>query len=134
VVHACSCMTHLSHDPYASSVNAHTVQVKPILESLPPQAYAALPYALAPVVGNPIAMALSRVPRDTELPGFPGAFAEALRGMLPQLGALSRVLPQDTLVYKLQMLRTGCAYIDRRYGQARPPRVAPSKARTCCKA
>lgn len=96
---------------------ACSTQVKPLLHSLPPPAYAALPYVLAPVVGNPVLMALARVSGGTQTQDFPEALRTALLGMLPMLGKLADVLPKDTLLWKLEMLRSGCEFMDRRYGE-----------------
>lgn len=91
------------------------MQLEPVLAGLPPAAYSALPYAIAPVVGNPIAMAMRRLSPDTTLLDTPGLLGEALADMLPLLGALGEVLPQDTLLWKLKLLDSGCGYMNTRY-------------------
>ena len=88
-----------------------------MLASLAPQVYSALPYMLAPVIGNPVLMALGRVGGGTAVSDLPQALASALTGMLPMLGKLAEVLPQDTLLWKLELLQSGCAYMDTRYSQ-----------------
>ena len=67
------------------------LQIRPILENMPSAAYNALPFVLAPVIGNFVSMALRRVPQDTAPAQMPLAVATALQGMLPQLGKLAQV-------------------------------------------
>lgn len=109
------------------------LQVKPLLQAIPPNLYGALPFALAPVVGNPVLMALSRIPESAGSRGLAeqlDAGRSALLGMLPLLQKLADVLPQDTLLYKLELLRSGCEYMDRRYAQVRLPLRAARGAGT----
>lgn len=98
----------------------HVLQIKPLLQAIPANLYGALPFALAPVIGNPVLMALSRIPESSgnkSLPEQLDAARSALLGMLPLLQKLASVLPQDTLLYKLELLQSGCEYMDQRYGQ-----------------
>ena len=74
--------------------------------------YQAVPVALAPVLGNPIALAAFGVDRTASLPDQATALAQGLVGLLPQLSALSEILPPPTLAWKLQLLQEGnrCAH------------------------
>lgn len=50
---------------------------------------------------------------------------DGLTKMLPLLGELSDVLPQDTLLWKLRLLQTGCKALDDVYRQVRAHRRCP---------
>jgi hypothetical protein len=93
----------------------YCIQVEPLLAALPPALYQALPYALVPVVGNPIKMAMARVPADTPLTALPTALPQALLQQLSVLGDLGKALPQETLLFKLHLLESGCEYMASRY-------------------
>jgi hypothetical protein len=88
-----------------------------LLESIPESIYSALPYVLAPVIGNPLAMAARYVPRDTTGPQQVAALLQNMQRMLPVLEKLAEVLPQPTLVWRLQLLQDGCRYLDNRYSE-----------------
>jgi hypothetical protein len=79
--------------------------------------YAGLPYVLAPVIGNPIALAGRYVSQDIGGPQQVAALVQTLQRLLPMLGRLAEVLPQETLLWKLQLLEDGCQFLDTRYDQ-----------------
>lgn len=79
----------------------------PALANLPDGLYNALPYALSPVLGNPLAMAAVNVDRTASLPTQAAQYAEGLQKLIPQLGALARILPPQVLQWKLELLRQG---------------------------
>jgi hypothetical protein len=102
------------------------MQAKDLLRSLPADWYGLVPYALAPVLGNPIAMAAHGIASGASPLAQLEAVAAGLQKQLPLLGALTTILPQDTLLWKLGLLQTGCEYLDSVYCQVRLPQ------RTAC--
>ena len=48
------------------------------------------------------------------------ALMDGLQDLIPTLPKLVEVLPQDTLVWRLQLLEEGCRHLDSRYHLVRP--------------
>lgn len=104
----------------------------PAIAGVPEQVYGALPLALAPVLGNPVGLlaaglddadAASGSGGSTENEGGGGggggllqqraaALAATAVNLLTQLPALAKVLPPDTLAWKVELLQQGCAAVD----------------------
>lgn len=83
----------------------------PALAKLPDSVYSAIPYALSPVLGNPLAMAAVNVDRTASLPTQAAQYAESLQKLIPQLGYLSKILPPAVLQWKLELLKQGNAVV-----------------------
>lgn len=89
----------------------------PLLSLLPRTAYQLLPFGVMPLISNPVAMALRGV--DTSKPPQE-ALSDVLYsavGMLPEIAALRVMLPQDTLQWKLQLLKQGSERVESRLSQ-----------------
>lgn len=92
----------------------------PLLESgvLPPQLYDLLPTALCFVLGDPVRMAAADLPQ-APAPSLQSIFLGALErpqklatnllSMLQDLPAMVQMIPQDTLRWKLQLLKEGAS-------------------------
>jgi len=96
------------------------VQAAPVIKSIPAPSYAALPFVLAPLLSNPVTMAANRAIGATSPFDVVQRIGTGMLDMLPGLGKLAEILPQDTLVWKLGLLAEGCAYLDTRYHLVRP--------------
>ncbi len=79
----------------------------PLLTALPEEAYNLLPFALAPLLSNPLTMAAHDVDTTKPLPGQASDLLYGLLDLAPQLGVLRLVLPKATLAWRLQLLATG---------------------------
>jgi pimeloyl-ACP methyl ester carboxylesterase len=98
----------------------------PLLPSLPMEVYNLVPFALAPILGDPIRLAFSALAGAAEVSaqrgseqGQPGGAADvmaqatsALVGSLMRLGGLAEILPPATLARRLQLLTEGCRLVD----------------------
>ena len=89
----------------------------PALPSIPGELWGALPYAIAPVLIDPVRMARGMVDKLLETPtedpvGTLAAATQELAGLLPALGALSEIIPRDTLRHRLEILRQGCEFLN----------------------
>lgn len=92
----------------------------PVLPSIPSELWGALPYALTPVLMDPIRMArgifdkvTDKVVRTNDAIGTMTEAVDELIGMLPALGALAEIIPRDTLAHRLDMvLRLGCEHLN----------------------
>ncbi|CAG9466847.1 unnamed protein product [Pedinophyceae sp. YPF-701] len=117
-------------NPATSFSRTNWQTVGPLLGAVPDQAYAALPFALSPVLGNPLQMAaagagielpatlqdaLGRRPNGLDNmspPELAQRFVAAIVDLLPTLGSLSEILPRGTLLHKLKLLGQGCEYME----------------------
>ena len=86
--------------------------VGPLLPQIPENLYAGLPFALSPVLIDPIRLATEAV----EL-GNLSETLEKMTAMLPALGSLATIIPRDTLKHRLQILADACAYINENDGE-----------------
>ena len=98
----------------------------PLLPSLPMEVYNLVPFALAPILGDPIRLAFSALAGAAEASaqrgseqGQPAGAADvmteatsALVGSLMRLGGLAEIIPPATLARRLQMLTEGCKLVD----------------------
>lgn len=89
----------------------------PLLPQVPKEMYEAVPIALAPVLGNPLSLASAGVNRSAPLQEQAGAFAQGLTNLIPQLSALTNILPPQTLAWKLRLLAAGCKFVENKYGE-----------------
>ena len=89
----------------------------PALPSIPNELWGALPFALAPVLIDPVRMARGMVDKFIDTPsddplGSLVSGAEELMGLIPALGALSEIIPRETLAHRLEILREGCEFLN----------------------
>lgn len=91
----------------------------PLLPNVPSELWGAVPYALTPVLIDPVRMArgmmdkvMSSAVSDDPLTTI-AAGVEELAGLLPALGALAEIIPRETLAHRLdKVLRMGCEYLN----------------------
>ncbi|XP_061971282.1 phytyl ester synthase 1, chloroplastic-like [Populus nigra] len=99
----------------ATSFNRSQLQpLFPLLEALPDELHNAVPYLLSFVMGDPVKMAMVNI--ESKLP--PGLQIEQLSNnltaMLPSLSGLADIIPKDTLLWKLKLLKSAAAYANSR--------------------
>lgn len=86
----------------------------PLLEALPDELHVAVPYLLSFIMGDPVKMAM--VSPESSLP--PALLLQQLSGnltaLLPRLSGLADIIPKDTLLWKLKLLRSAAAYSNSR--------------------
>ncbi|XP_010532193.1 PREDICTED: acyltransferase-like protein At1g54570, chloroplastic [Tarenaya hassleriana] len=101
-------------NPATSFERSQLQPLLPILELLPEELHFTVPYALSFVMGDPLKMA--SVDINTELPtGIRlQLLREKLSSLLPFLSVLGEIVPKETLLWKLKLLRTGAAYANSR--------------------
>ncbi|CAK7340881.1 unnamed protein product [Dovyalis caffra] len=101
-------------NPATSFARSQLQPMFPILEALPDELHDAVPYLLSFVMGNPLKMAMVNI--DSKLP--PGLRIEQLSNnltaMLPSLSGLADIIPKDTLLWKLKLLKSAAAYANSR--------------------
>ncbi|KAH1098988.1 hypothetical protein J1N35_015909 [Gossypium stocksii] len=86
----------------------------PILEAFPDGLHVTIPYLLSLVMGEPVKMAtvgiegrLSPMQKIEQLSGN-------LTALLPLLSGMANIIPKETLVWKLKLLKTASAYTNSR--------------------
>ncbi|KAL2517044.1 Acyltransferase-like protein [Abeliophyllum distichum] len=86
----------------------------PLLEALPDELHNTVPYLLSCVMGDPVKMATANI--DSMLPptGYFEQLSGNLTGLLPRLSVLSDVIPKETLLWKLKLLKSAAAYANSR--------------------
>jgi pimeloyl-ACP methyl ester carboxylesterase len=84
----------------------------PAAAAAPPQVYAALPWLLAPALGNPLNIIAGRVTPGASPRDALAQLAGGVAGLLPQLDALGDALPAATLSHRLELLKTGEAAVN----------------------
>jgi len=61
------------------------------------------------------------------------AFAQGLTNLIPQLTALTNILPPATLAWKLRLLAAGCKFVENKCARHKILQpVSPSEPNTCC--
>ena len=115
-----SCWLRLARNGILSLRSLSALQAAPLIKSIPKEAYGALPFALAPLLSNPIAMAANKALGAKSPFEAVQKIGQGMLDMLPGLGKLAEILPQDTLLWKLRLLAEGCRYMDTRYHMVCP--------------
>jgi len=110
-------------NPATSFASSPWPVLGPLLPSLPLGVYNAVPFALAPILGDPIRLAASALAgaaeasltgqqQQTSVAEAAVSSASALLGSLSRLGLLAEILPPETLSCRLQLLADGCRIVD----------------------
>ncbi|KAG5056150.1 hypothetical protein GLYMA_03G243700v4 [Glycine max] len=86
----------------------------PFMEALPDELHVAVPFLLSFIMGDPVKMASVNI--DNKLP--PAKKIEQLSynltALLPCLPELADIIPRDTLLWKLKLLKSAAAYANSR--------------------
>ncbi|WVZ71155.1 hypothetical protein U9M48_019774 [Paspalum notatum var. saurae] len=88
--------------------------ILPLLESMPSEFHVTVPYLLSFVMGDPLKMAAVSIENNLSPPETLQKLSDSLTSMLPLLSELADIIPRDTLLWKLKLLKTGAAYANSR--------------------
>ncbi|KAF8390709.1 hypothetical protein HHK36_025236 [Tetracentron sinense] len=86
----------------------------PLLEVLPEQLQYNLPYILSLLTGDPLRMAAASVQKGLPLQQTVGELSQNLVALLPFLFVLADILPRESLLWKLKMLRSASSFANSR--------------------
>ncbi|KAB1202776.1 hypothetical protein CJ030_MR8G022184 [Morella rubra] len=104
----------LLSNPATSFGRSQLQPLFPILEAMPDGLHSAVPYLLSSIMGDPVKMAMVNV--ESKLP--PGKRFEqlslSLTSLLPYLSGFADIIPKDTLIWKLKLLKSASAYANSR--------------------
>ncbi|KAJ4768170.1 Esterase/lipase/thioesterase-like protein [Rhynchospora pubera] len=93
----------------------------PLLENLPSNLHVTVPYMLSFVMGDPIKMAMAGIKEDRPSPQTIEKLSNALTSMLPLLSELAEIIPRETLLWKLKLLKSAAAYTNSRLHAVKAP-------------
>lgn len=101
-------------NPATSLERSQLAPLFPLMEALPDELHRTVPYLLSFIMGEPTKMAMANV--DKKLPPGPmlGQLSENLTALLPRLSVLSDIIPKETLLWKLKLLKSAAAYANSR--------------------
>jgi pimeloyl-ACP methyl ester carboxylesterase len=104
-------------NPASSFGNSIWPAAGPLLTQLPEEVYKYLPFVVAPLMSNPIAMAFNDVNGTAPWDRQASDLLYGLLDLAPQLAALRLVLPADTLAWRLKLLQQGSQWVNSRLGE-----------------
>lgn len=86
----------------------------PLLEAIPPELYGTVPYLLSSIMGDPVRMAMADINDELPLLETVQQLSENLEALLPRLSNLADIVPKETLLWKLKLLRSAALYTNSR--------------------
>ncbi|KAI9120365.1 hypothetical protein K1719_007398 [Acacia pycnantha] len=101
-------------NPATSYIRSQLQQLTPLLEAMPGQLSPGVPYFLSLMAGDPLRMVLENMVKGLSLQNTARELSEDLSILSSSLPVLADILPRETLLWKLQMLRSASAYANSR--------------------
>ncbi|KAK8966382.1 Acyltransferase-like protein [Platanthera guangdongensis] len=99
----------------ASSFGRSLMQpLLPILEALPSNLHVAVPYLLSFAMGDPVKMAMAGVADGLPPQQALEELSKRLTALLPRLSDLADIIPKETLIWKLELLKSASSYVNSR--------------------
>ncbi|OVA17415.1 Diacylglycerol acyltransferase [Macleaya cordata] len=95
----------------------HKSQLQPLfpfLEVIPEQLHVGFPYFLTLVAGNPLRMAMAAIEKGLPLQETVGELSVSVAALLPSLSVVADILPRESLLWKLQMLKSASSFANSR--------------------
>lgn len=86
----------------------------PLLEVMPDELHTTVPYLLSFIMGDPVKMATVNINTAALSAQYFEQLAANLTAMLPRLSSLADILPKETMLWKLKLLKAGAAYANSR--------------------
>ncbi|XP_021282982.1 acyltransferase-like protein At1g54570, chloroplastic [Herrania umbratica] len=101
-------------NPATSFGRSQLQPLLPILKAFPHELHVTIPYILSLVMGEPLKMATvgveGRLPPTQKIEQL----SDNLTSLLPRLSGLADIIPKETLVWKLKLLKSASAYANSR--------------------
>ncbi|KAK3011155.1 hypothetical protein RJ639_011099, partial [Escallonia herrerae] len=101
-------------NPATSFGRSQLLPLLPFLEALPDELHIAVPYLLSSVMGDPVKMAMVSIERTIPPALLVDQLSGNLTALLPRLSGLADIIPKETLLWKLKLLRSAAAYANSR--------------------
>ncbi|KAG1326282.1 Acyltransferase-like protein, chloroplastic [Cocos nucifera] len=97
-------------NPATSFAKSQLQPLLPVLEALPSNLHITIPYLLSLVMGDPVKMAMASVSKDLTPPQTVDELSKSLTSLLPIIPDLADIIPRDTLLWRLKLLKSAAAY------------------------
>ncbi|XP_020701662.1 acyltransferase-like protein At1g54570, chloroplastic [Dendrobium catenatum] len=101
-------------NPASSFGRSQLLPLLPVLEALPSDLHVAIPYLLSFVMGDPVKMAMATVNDDLPPQQTFDELSKSLTALLPRLSDLADIIPKDTLIWKIKLLKSASSYVTSR--------------------
>ncbi|CAK7340888.1 unnamed protein product [Dovyalis caffra] len=98
----------------ATSFGRSKLPLLPILEAMPGGLHDAFPFLVGFVTGNPLKMAMANVEHNLPPRLQFQQLYHNLTALLPSVSVLSDVIPKETLLWRLKLLKSAAAYVNSR--------------------
>lgn len=86
----------------------------PLLEAIPNELQITLPYLLSFVMGNPIKLGMASIESGLPPSQARDQLTSSLSSMLPRLSILADIIPKETLLWKLKLIKSAASYANSR--------------------
>ncbi|KAK7258782.1 hypothetical protein RIF29_24369 [Crotalaria pallida] len=86
----------------------------PILEALPDELHVTVPFLLGFIMGDPVKMASVNIGNSLPTTEKLEQLSNNLTALLPYLSELADIIPRDTLLWKLKLLKSAASYANSR--------------------
>ncbi|PIA57053.1 hypothetical protein AQUCO_00600052v1 [Aquilegia coerulea] len=101
-------------NPATSFEKSQMQPLFPLLEVMPAEFHTAIPYLLSFIIANPIRMAMVSIDKGLPPEKTLKQLSTNLNALLPCLSGLAEIIPKETLLWKLKMLKSGASYANSR--------------------
>ncbi|EHA8588340.1 acyltransferase-like protein, chloroplastic [Cocos nucifera] len=101
-------------NPATSFRKSQLQSLSVLLDVVPEPLHITIPYFLDFVTGNPMRMSSTYTGRELSLPKAAWGLSKSLADILPCISFLVDILPKESLLWKLKMLRSASFYINSR--------------------
>ncbi|KAL8556911.1 hypothetical protein ACS0TY_004403 [Phlomoides rotata] len=101
-------------NPATSFGRSQLQPLLPLLKALPNELQITVPYLLSLVMGDPVKLAAVDVNREVPPTQYFEQLAGNLTALLPRLSGLADIIPKETMLWKLKLLKDGAAYANSR--------------------
>ncbi|KAL8154781.1 phytyl ester synthase 1, chloroplastic [Apium graveolens] len=101
-------------NPATSFGRSQLQPIFPLLEALPEELQVAVPYLLSGIMGDPMKMAMVNIDKSLPRAIITEKMSTNLTALLPLLSSMSDIIPKDTLLWKLKLLRSAASYANSR--------------------
>ncbi|KAG9152580.1 hypothetical protein Leryth_022963 [Lithospermum erythrorhizon] len=86
----------------------------PLLELMPDQLHATVPYLLSSIMGDPVKMAMVNIDSTNPSGAVLEQLSNNLTGLLPRLSVMADIIPRESLLWKLKQLKSAASYANAR--------------------
>ncbi|PIM99890.1 Diacylglycerol O-acyltransferase [Handroanthus impetiginosus] len=101
-------------NPATSFGRSQLQPLLPLLAAMPDELHITVPYLLSFVMGEPLKMATVDINKMQPPTKYAEQLADNLTGLLPSLSGLAEIIPRETLLWKLKLLKSAAAYANSR--------------------